>query len=1089
MISISPHYLRIAMLRTFQIIICLFLFSVMAVRGQTEQRLKLSGQIINDSTGEPLAGASIMVRAANAKGPISGKDQASALSGADGRFTISLPSDGQVRVTINYVGFEEKTITTAATEGLVIRLHTSVSDLNSAVVIGYGRVKRKDLTGSVAQVPMDDLMKAPVRSFDEALAGRVAGVQVTSADGQPGASVNIVIRGANSITQDNSPLYVIDGFPIENPNNNVINPQDIESIEILKDASSTAIYGARGANGVIIITTKKGKNGKPTVNFSTSYGLQKAAKVIKLMSPYEFVKYQNEYNTSTVPYVTGSGAIPTPYQLYYSGGTTPAYYQDTAAFIDWQGAVLRTAPVQNHTLSVSGGNDKTRYLISGEIFDQNGIIINSDYTRYQGRIVLDQTVNSKLKVGINANYSYLLQSGLAPNQSTNSGTTNVMYSVWGYRPVAPSPASQAATSITDVGTSSFTDQDVSSSQDYRFNPVINLQNLYRKGRTNNMSANGYAEYTIIPELILRVTGGLNSNMLRNAAFNNTNTSYGNPLLTSNGANGSVVYNETNSWLNENTLSYNKYIGTDHTINVVAGFTEQGNRTASYGVSAIKVPNQSLGISDLSEGTPLAITSTSSLWTAASYLGRINYSYQSKYLVTATYRADGSSKFSPQHHWAHFPSGALGWRFSSEDFMKNQHILSDGKLRVSYGYTGNNRVSDFAYLATYSESPNLGSVYTFNNTPITGAVPATIGNPDLKWETTSQLNIGTDLSFLQNRLSITADIYRKHTKDLLLNASVPTSSGYSTVFENIGSVQNQGLELTFTATPVNTHGFVWNATFNISFNQSKVLSLAQNQSSLLSGVNWDNGWSSTPAYIARVGKPLGMMYGYIWDGVYQYSDFNHTTAGTYILKDNVTTNGNARANIQPGDIKYRDLNGDHVVNASDYTVIGRGLPIHIGGFANNFTYKGFDLNVFFQWSYGNNIQNANNIVFNGNGLSKTFLNQFASYENRWTPTNTNTSVFRTNGFYGGGYSSRTVEDGSYLRLKTLALGYNLSRAWLNKASISSCRVYVSAQNVLTWTKYSGQDPEVNAYNSVLTAGFDYSPYPRARTVVIGANVSF
>ena len=1084
MINACIIQLKIAMRIPLLFLLAFGLPGLATVQGQTTPTSRLAGQIVNEKTGELLGGASLSINSLH-NGALLGRG----LSADDGTFSILCKTEDSVKVSINYVGYAARIFTTIIKQGVIIRLAPVSTELNSAVVIGYGRVKRKDLTGSVAQVKMDDILKAPVRSFDEALAGRVAGVQVTSSDGMPGADVNIVIRGANSITQDNSPLYVIDGFPIENPNNNVINPQDIESMEVLKDASSTAIYGARGANGVILITTKKGKSGAPTVSLNSSYGFQKSAKIIKLMSPADFVKYQLEFNPSTVPYVTGSGAAPTPYQLYMSGGTTPAYYQDTAASIDWQDAVLQTAPIQSHNLSITGGSDKTKYAISGNIFDQSGIVIASKYKRYQGRVVLDQTVDKRLKVGINANYSYLVQQGLSPNQSTNSGTTNLMYSVWGYRPVSPSIASQQAIGLIDVGTGGFTDPEVPSTQDYRFNPVTNLQNLVRNNFTKAISVNGYAEYLVADNLTLRITGGINGTTLRNEQFNNSSTSYGNSLITTNGPNGSVNYNEANSWLNENTLTYNRTIGTDHTINAVIGFTEQGNKTSSYGVSAIKVPNESLGINDLREGTPLAVTSTGSLWTASSFLGRVNYSFQSKYLLTAGFRADGSSKFAPQNHWAYFPSGAIAWRFTSEPFLKNQHILTDGKLRLSYGNTGNNRVSDFAYLATYSQSPTLSSVYTFNNVPVTGAVPATIGNPDLKWETTSQLNAGVDLSLLGDRISVTADVYRKKTKNLLLNANVPTSSGYTTVFMNIGSVQNQGLELAFNVTPIRKKDLTWNASFNIAFNQSKVLGLANGQTTLISTIRWDNNWQSAPAYIAQVGKPLGQMYGYVWDGVYQPNEFNKTTANGYTLIDNITTNGNSRSSIQPGDIKYKDLNDDKIVNAGDYTVIGRGLPVHIGGFNNNVTWKGFDVNVFFQWSYGNDIQNVNNMVFAGNALGKTYLNQFASYNNRWRPDYTNTDQFRTNGFYGGGYSSRTVEDGSYLRLKTVSLGYSLPKSWLQKAKFNSFRLYVSGQNLWTLTKYSGQDPEVNAYNSVLTAGFDYSPYPRARTIVFGANVSF
>lgn len=1038
---------------------------------------------VKDADGKPLDNISITIK---------GISKATSTNAA-GQFTITNVPTGNYTLIASSVGFStvETPITVGATgpAPLNIKLTKTVKELDETVVIGYGTSKKRDLTDAVGKVSMPDLMKAPVRSFDEALAGRVAGVQVTSSDGQPGSSINIVVRGNNSVTQDNSPLYVVDGFPIENPNNNVINPADIESIEVLKDASATAIYGARGANGVILITTKKGKGGPAVISFGTSYGLQKTIKTMDMMSPYEFVKYQLEFN----PALTAPTSPYPPTQLYLSGGTTMNYYKDTAGTLDWQSAVLRTAPIQNNTLSISGGNDKTKYYISGSAINQDGIIINSNYKRYQGRVSIDQTVDDKLKVGINANYSYLVQSGLALAQSTNSGTTNIMYSVWGMKPVSPSPASQAATGIIDIGTTettSLTDPDVSSSNDYRFNPIINLKNIVRNNITRNLTANAYMEYAITHDLKLRVTGGITSNVLRNEAFNNSNTSYGNSLFTSNGANGSVIYNENNLWLNENTLTYTKRINKDHLFTVLAGMTEQGAKTFSYGVSAIKVPYESLGISDLDEGTPISVTATSSSNTMASFLGRVNYSYKSKYLLSASYRADGSSKFSPQNHWAYFPSAAAAWRFSEERFMKGMlPVLSDAKLRLSYGVSGNNRVSDFAYLATYGAQPSASNVYTFNNVPINGAIPLTIGNPDLKWETTSSVNLGLDLSFFKNRITLTADVYEKKTTNLLLNATLPTSTGYNTVYKNVGSVQNRGVELSISTINVTNKNFTWTSSFNIAFNGNKVINLAQNQETLLSNLKWDNGWQSTPAYIAKIGKPLGLMYGYISDGVYQYSDFNKTSAGGYILKDNVTTNGNTRANIQPGDIKYRDINGDLTVNASDYTVIGRSLPIHIGGFTNNFTYKGFDLSIFLQWSYGNDILNANRLVFDGNALNKSYLNQFASYENRWTPSHTNTDVFRTGGYYGGGYSSRYVEDGSYLRLKTASLGYSFPQPLLKRLKLKSFRAYFSGQNLLTWTKYSGLDPEVNTYPSALTGGFDYSSYPRARTYTVGVNLSF
>jgi TonB-linked SusC/RagA family outer membrane protein len=487
----------------------------------------------------------------------------------------------------------------------------------------------------------------------------------------------------------------------------------------------------------------------------------------------------------------------------------------------------------------------------------------------------------------------------------------------------------------------------------------------------------------------------------------------------------------------------------------------------------------------------------------SFLGRVNYAYDSRYLFTLSYRADASSKFSTQNHWAYFPSAAVAWRFTQEGFMqKFKNIISDGKLRMSYGVTGNNRVSDFAYLPVYSQTPGKldytqttytnTNIYSFNNGLIAGAVPTTVGNKDLKWETTAQTDMGLDLSLLENRVNISADVYSKVTSNLLLNAAIPASSGYSFVYKNIGSVQNRGLELAISTTNIRTKDFSWTTGFNIAFNKNKVLELSDGQESLISNIAWDTKFGSTPAYIAKVGQPLGLMYGLVYDGVYHYGDFDRTSTGGYLLKKNLPSNGNPnRTAIQPGDVKYRDINGDGTIDANDYTVIGHSLPIHTGGFTNDLRYKNFDLNIFFQWSYGNDIQNANNILFNGNYGAALNLNQFASYEDRWSPSNPNSNIIRAGGYNGAasGYSTYTVEDGSYLRLKTMALGYTLPASILKRLKITRIRAYTSVQNLFTWTKYSGQDPEVNSYNSVLTGGFDYSSYPKARTITFGLNVTF
>lgn len=1024
--------------------------------------IKITG-VVTDTHKQALVGVTVKVKF--------GKVATS--TDINGKYTITVPDNAAILV-FSYISFVTQEQALKGTTVVNVALDEQSTGLNEVVVVAYGTSKKKDLTGSLGQVSIPDMVKAPVISIDQALAGRVAGVQVSSSDGQPGSPVSIVIRGANSITQDNSPLYVVDGFPVEGFNLNTFNPQDIESIDVLKDASSTALYGARGANGVVMITTKKGKVGSPVTTFTTTQSFSKNVKTMQLMNSYDFLKYQLELTPAL-----GSTLAPTPTYTYLTlpGKTLDDYksYPTT----DWQSPFFKTGSLRNYSLAVRGGTKETLYSISGSIDNLDGTIIATNYARYQGRITLDQTINDKFKVGVNANYAYLSQAGNSVGASTNSGTTNILYSVWGYNPLS-------ALTLTDP-----IDASTATSNDYKFNPILNQENLVRNVKTNNLNVNTYLTYNIIPDLTLKITGVLNNSVVNNENFNNSNTIYGSPLTNggqANGVNGSISTAKVNNWANENTLTYNHTFNNVHNLNVLLGFSELGNTSSTYGFGANFLPNESLGISGLDEGVlnPSATKAISSLSNSASFLSRVTYNYNSTYYATVSYRADGSSKFSEQNHWSYFPSAALAWRFTQNAAFKNSKWLYDGKLRMSYGKTGNNRVSDFPYLSSSAVSPT--NSYAFNNNFVSSIIPLTIANPDLKWETTDQYDGGFDLAFFNSRINFTADVYRKITKNLLLNATLPTSTGYSSAFENIGSVQNQGLELTLNTVNIDAKQFKWTSSFNISFNQNKVLALANNQESMTTSVAWDNGWTSTPAYIAKIGQPLGQMYGFIGDGIYQYSDFNKTSTGTYVLKDNVPTNGNARISIQPGDIKYKDLNGDGVVNSSDYTVIGRSLPIHTGGFNNNFTYKNFDLNVFFQWSYGNNIQDANQLVFSGNGLNKVNLEQFTSYNDRWSPTNQGSANYRAGGFFGGGYSSNTVQDGSYLRLKTVSLGYNVPQNLLKRAKISSLRIYASGQNLLTWTKYTGLDPEVSSYSSALTGGFDYSAYPRARTIAFGINLS-
>lgn len=1031
---------------------------------RTSPALTDSGMIslrgkVTDSLGNAIEGVTVSIKG----------QTTNVMSDLQGGFTIQSPSAG-VTLVFTHISYTKKEMRAAALAGNAnVILLPPQSSLDDVVIIGYGQLKRKDVTGAVAKVDMEDLAKAPVRSFEEALAGRVAGMQVSSPDGQPGAASNIIIRGTNSLTQDNSPLYVIDGFPMENPDNNALNPAEIESIEVLKDASATAIYGARGANGVIIITTKKGKLGEPVLTVSGYGGLQANIRRKKMMEPYEFVKLQSELNPAVAN------------RFYFTDGKTLESYRDKEG-IDWQDKLFRNAPMQNYYVGVNGGNAKTKYALSGSVFDQKGIVINTGFKRYQGRVVLDQQVNDKLKVGVNLNYSNTETFGnVVTDYRTDQSSLSLLYSVWAYRPLSGNLDD-------DNLFDELFDPAIDMAGDYRTNPIITAQNTYNKNIVNTFIGNAYAEYSITPKLRLRITGGLNRAITRREMFANSKTPFGNPLSTmgKGGPNGSIYTTQIDNLVNENTLTYQTKLGKDQTLNVVAGYTMQQRSVTGSGAAALLVPNESLGISGLDEGVPSTMQSITSESVLLSYLGRINYNYKSRYLLTGTFRTDGSSKFAPGNRWSYFPSGAFAWRFSNEAFMKRATFLNDGKLRVGYGITGNNRVSDFAYLSILA-FPNANS-YAFNNTIEKGAIKTSLDNYNLQWENTSQFDVGVDLSFFNSRVEFTADFYSKHTYDLLLNADMPITTGLTKAFKNIGKVRNDGLEFSLSTRNIENRQFTWRSNFNIAFNSSKILALTQNQESLLTMVTWENNYKNIPLYMGKLNQPVALLYGYVWEGVYQYEDFNQLPNGTYLLKDDVPSNGNTRSAIKPGDIKYRDLNGDKTVDVNDLSPIGRPYPIHTGGLSNNFTYRNFDLNVFLQWSYGNDIFNANRLLFEGNINGRINQNQFAEYADRWSPENTGSKNFRANGQGPTAYSSRVVEDGSYLRLKTVSLGYNVPAALLQKAKIKSMRCYVSAQNLWTWTNYSGVDPEVSTRHSALTPGFDYSAYPRAFTITGGINLT-
>lgn len=1015
-------------------------------------QFQVSGTV-TDKEGVPLPGASIVE-----KGTTNGTQ-----ADFDGNFYISVADENAI-LEFSYVGFATKELPINGKAIITVSLIESASNLDEVVVVGYGTVKRSDLTGSVGSVKIEEMAKAPVTSFDDALAGRVAGVSVVSSDGQPGTLPEIVIRGGNSLTQSNAPLYVVDGFPLEDNDNSSINPSDIESIDILKDASATAIYGARGANGVIMITTKSGKEGAPSIKFDRYYGLQDDIKRIETMDPYDFVVLQLELDP-----------LNSPYTYLERPGRTLEDYQ-TYEKIDWYDKVLRTASMQSNNLSISGGNGRTKYYLSGSYLEQEGIFINTGFERYQGRISLDQELTNKLKARVNVNYSNTKNYGVIATNNGGSTSASLMYSIWSYRPVTTGYETNFEEELVDP--------EINPATDYRVNPVLEAENVLRESISQNLLGNASLEWSIIKGLKFRMTGGASDNLRQNNSFYNSKTRNGGPSHPqSRGPNGSQRYYRSTTFSNENLLTYSNRFNKAHSLTVMAGYSQQKNKSSMFGGESVQITDEELGLSGLDVGTPTNIWATSSNWALKSFFGRLNYDYKSKYIFTATVRADGSSKFSPSNRWGYFPSAALAYRLSQENFMKPIEFVSNAKVRVGYGVTGNNRVSDFAYLSGIGTANYTG--YSFGNqNPGRGTYVSGLDNADLKWESTSQLNFGLDLGFFDNRISFTGDYYYKETKDLLLRAQLPYATGFTTAYKNIGSVSNQGVELALNTVNVKNDKFSWRSDFNISFNRSKVLSLVDNQSSLTSTTF--AVYNSNPSYIAKVGGPVAMFYGVLYEGVYQYEDFDQLTNGNYVLKEGIPANGTARGNILPGYAKYTDIDGDGNISLNDYTIMGNPNPDFVGGFNNSFNYKNLDLSFFFQFSYGNEIMNANRVVFEGTFL--TGRNQYASYTDRWSEENPTSNIPRAKG-EPAFFSSRIVEDGSFLRLKTASLGYTIPSEFLKELGIQSFRTYVSGQNIFTWTGYSGVDPEVSTRNSALTPGFDYSPYPRQRTLITGINITF
>ena len=1005
---------------------------------------KLQGEVIDSLTKQGIPGAVVHIQ---------GTTHAVA-TGTDGKFYFVTGQKFPYTLIITFVGYKTKTVV-ADGSPITITLSENLAVLNDVVVVGYGTQKKSDVTGSIASVSKS-LLTQPAASFDNLLQGGVSGVAVTQNSGQPGSTATIRIRGGNSISFGNAPLYVIDGFIIYNDNDyanvgsngtsvnalSTINPSDIESIEVLKDASATAIYGSHGANGVVIITTKRGKRGTNNINYSSYYGTQRVAKKLDLLNATQWGALVNDVNLADgVPQTYSSSALA-------ALGTGS----------DWQGAALRSAPVSNNELSISGGDEKSRYLISGNYFDQKGTVLNTGFKRYSARVNYEKDVSDKFKISTNVFGSQSVEDKLY-----GSGYNSINFSSAYSNLILTSPVAQIRNA----------DGSYNISSPYNPTPTNPLQDIAATTNTTTLTrllGNVAGEYKLATGLVLKVTAGID--------LLNTGQDYYAPSFTGSPAGSSTGYQASGyasigagnelSWLNENTLTYDHTFNDKHFLNLLAGYTTQYEQDKSSVATAQKFPNDLTSYNNLSYAAiadlPLSSSHSSTL---ESYLARANYSYEHKYNVTVSGRADGSSKLGTNNKWGFFPSVGLSWNAGREDFLKSiNQTVNNLKVRLSAGQTGNSEVPPYSSLSALSPTN-----YYFNSTLVTGIAPVQLANPDLKWETTTQYDLGLDFGLFDSRVNFVVDAYYKKTTNLLLSVPLPLYTGYASELENVGSVENKGLEVALNTDNIKGDDFTWKTNIVFATNKNKILSLGQ-------GVNSFFPLAPTgqvSPVIVQVGLPVSTFWGYSTKGLLTAGDLAN---GVPLL---------AGVPQKVGDTKYVDTNGDGKITTADKHNLGSAQPKFTGSITNTFTYKKFDLSVFFQGSYGNKIFNLLQ-----QSLERPTLTQNASATllNRWSPSNPNGTVARATDSPVPQVTDRYIENGSYLKLKNASLGYTFNNSFLSKFHAKQLRVYVSAQNLFTITKYTGQDPEVNFYDNDNTKqGIDYGTYPSVRTFLAGLNVTF
>ncbi|SNR54222.1 TonB-linked outer membrane protein, SusC/RagA family [Lutibacter agarilyticus] len=1003
------------------------------------QELEVSGMVVSIQDGLPLPGVTILIKGENS----------GTTSDFDGNYSIRVSST-DAELIFSYIGYADQNITVNGRQNINVSLKQATTDLDEVIVVGYGTARRGDVTGAVASVKGSSIEKGRPLSVQSALAGRVAGVQISQTDNSPGAGMRILIRGGSTLTGGNQPLYVIDNFPIipddSDPSQNPLadlNPNDIESIEVLKDASATAVYGALGANGVILITTKLGKTGKPQINFQYNSGVSVMTNTPNILNDQEYLNWQIERGPQLNFLNSGNQTKEQQWIDIKNSG------QRGSVWID---RITRPALTNQADISFSGGSDGMKYRLSAGYLGQEGVIKNSDLNRTNLSANIQQKIGKNIKIGSNITYSLKKTKGLVTVWDQNS----LLKTVFQLNPFMPDDFEISEFPVDDP-TFIFNSENV-------LTFIDEVQNFSETERT---LGNLFFEYKLTDNLRWWTSYGINR-------FRNSDSQfYPTTVRRGQDPNGFAKFRTRNT---ENTnfqtrLNYNKSVN-KHSFNATAVFEARTQNVNLQTFGASNFEEQSLGLFDLSSASQADFpVNLSEETTAASYLARLGYSYANKYLLTASFRGDADSRFGSNNKWGYFPSIALGWIASEEKFMKDSNTFDLFKLRISYGETGNSQIPTYQSLARLNTQR-----YIFDDALAVGQVPGSIANPDLQWEITTQYNVGLDLAFLNNRISVTADAYYKETNDLLLDVQLPLTSGFQTAVKNVGSISSKGFELALNTVNIETEDFRWNTAFTFSTNKTKVLDLGEREEMYFSRVF---NYNFRDEILLRVGEEVGTFVGYIEDQVLNSQTEIANSPDSQLLE-----------NI-PGQVKFKDVNGDGVIDSNDRVIIGNTQPDFIGGFNSEINYKNFDFSFFLRWSYGNDVINANTLFLDrvGNGNWNT-LAGFA--DNAFSPLNPNGTVHgQVPDTYSNFMKSNLIEDGSYLKCDYITLGYTLPSNIWPKSYIKSMRLFARVNNPFMITRYGWFDPEVSSgFGTVAKVGpgVDFASYPRSVTFTIGASIN-